>query len=62
MQKSTTANDARNYIVLIIGVLIGLVGVYFRFFGDSFFYTAVSNAILVIAVIICLHRVFIILE
>lgn len=62
MNKSTTANDTRNYIVLTIAILIGMVGVFFRFFGDSFFYTSVSNVFLIIAIIIALRSVFTILK
>ena len=62
MNRSTTANDTRNYVILTIGIIIGLVGVYFRFFGDSFFYTSVSNIILIIGIIICLRVVFTILK
>jgi len=62
MQKSTTANDTRNYVVLTIAIIIGMVGVYFRFLGDSFFYTSVSNVILIIGIIIALRSVFTILK
>lgn len=62
MQKSTTANDTRNYVTLTIAIIIGMVGVYFRFLGDSFFYTAVSNIILIIGIVIALRVVFAILK
>jgi F0F1-type ATP synthase assembly protein I len=62
MQKSTTANDTRNYVTLTIAIIIGMVGVYFRFLGDSFFYTSVSNVILIIGIIIALRVVFSILK
>ena len=62
MQKSTTANDTRNYVTLIIGILIGIVGVYFRFFGDGPFYSSVANIILIIGTIVCLRVVFTILK
>lgn len=62
MNKSATANDTRNYIILTIGIVIGIVGVFFRFFGDSFFFTSVSNIILIVGIIVCLRMVFTILK
>ncbi len=62
MNRSTTANDTRNYIIITIAVLVGLVGVYFRFLGDSFFFTSVSNVFFVIGIIIALRAVFTILK
>jgi hypothetical protein len=62
MNKSASANDTRNYIILTIGIFIGLIGVYFRFLGDSFFYTSVSNVFFIIGIIVCLRSVFTILK
>lgn len=62
MNNTASANEPRKYIILTIGILIGLVGVYFRFLGDSFFYTSVSNIILIIGIIVCLRVVFSILK
>jgi len=62
MNKSTTANDTRNYIILTIAIFVGIIGVFFRFLGDSFFYTSVSNVILIIGILIALRAVFTILK
>lgn len=62
MNKSASANDTRNYVILTIGIFIGLIGVFFRFFGDSFFFTSVSNVILIVGIVICLRMVFAILK
>ena len=62
MNKSTSANDTRNYIIMAIGIFVGMVGVFFRFLGDSFFYTSVSNIILIVGILICLRMVFTILK
>jgi len=62
MNKSTTANDPRDYITITIAVLVGLVGVFFRFLGDSFFFATVSNVFLIIGIIIVLRGVFTILK
>ncbi|MES2279327.1 MAG: hypothetical protein V4592_25060 [Bacteroidota bacterium] len=56
------ANSTRHYILLTVAIIIGLVGVYFRFAGDSFFYTSVSNVILIIGIIIALKAVFTIMK
>ncbi len=62
MNKSASANDTRNYVILTIGIFIGLIGVFFRFFGDSFFFTSVSNVILIVGIVVCLRMVFTILK
>ncbi len=56
------ANAPQHYILLTIATIIGVVGVYFRFAGDSFFYTSVSNIILIIGIIIALKAVFTIMK
>jgi hypothetical protein len=62
MNSAENANDTRHYTLLIISIVIGLVGVYFRFLGDSFMYTSISNVILVIGIIIALKAVFTIMK
>lgn len=62
MNKSTTANDPRNYITITIAVLVGLVGLYFRFLGDSFFFATVSNVFFIIGIILVFRAVFTILK
>lgn len=62
MNKSTTANDTKNYLILTVAIMIGMVGVFFRFLGDSFFFTSVSNVFLIIAILIALRGVFTILK
>ncbi len=62
MNKSDSANDTRNYVIMTIGIFIGIIGVYFRFIGDSFFYTSVSNVIFIVGILVCLRSVFAILK
>jgi hypothetical protein len=62
MNSAENANDTRHYTLLIISIVIGLIGVYFRFLGDSFMYTSISNVILVIGIIIALKAVFTIMK
>lgn len=62
MENTENANAPRHYLLLTVAIFIGLVGVYFRFFGETVMYSIVSNIILVIAVIFGLKVVFTILE
>lgn len=62
MNTPAPANDTRNYIILTIGILIGLFGVFFRFFGDTTFYSIVANIFFVAGIVICLRTVFAILK
>lgn len=60
--STENANDSRHYIILIIGVFIGLVGVYLRFLGDASIYSILANIILVVGVIVALRSVFAIMK
>jgi hypothetical protein len=51
------ANADRHYILLVIAIIIGLVGVYLRF-ADFKHASAVANVILAMGVIVCLKAVF----
>ena len=62
MNSAENANDLRHYVLMTIAIVIGLVGVYFRFLGDSFMYTSISNVILVVGIIIALKSVFAIMK
>jgi hypothetical protein len=62
MNSVENANATRHYTLLVVAIVIGLVGVYFRFLGDSFMYTSISNVILVIGIIIALRTVFAIMK
>ena len=57
MNSIEDANSERHYILLVIAIVIGLVGVYLRFaeFKHS---SAVSNIILIVGVVVCLKAVF----
>jgi len=56
------ANDERHYLVLVVAIAIGLVGVYLRFAGDAPIWSIASNIILVLAVILGLKTVFAIIK
>ncbi|WP_235884482.1 hypothetical protein [Pedobacter hiemivivus] len=56
------ANDTSIYKLIILGVLIGIVGVYLRFAGDSTTLSIVSWAILAVGTIVACKGVFKILD
>lgn len=51
------ANADRHYILLVIAIIIGLVGVYLRF-ADFKHASAIANVILAAGVVVCLKAVF----
>lgn len=62
MSTAENANATRHYILLTVAIIIGIVGVYFRFLGDSFTYTSISNVILILGIILALKAVFSIMK
>ena len=57
MNKTEEANSERHYILLVVAIIIGLVGIYIRF--ASFPHaSSVANVILVAGVVVCLKAVF----
>ncbi|GAB3916208.1 hypothetical protein [Mucilaginibacter boryungensis] len=62
MNTAENANATHHYVMLVIATVIGLVGVYLRFAGDSATLSAVSNLIMVVAVILSLRTVFAIMK
>jgi hypothetical protein len=61
MNPTEEANDARHYVLLVIAIIIGIVGVYLRF-ADFKYASIVANIILIIGVGIALKAVFTILK
>jgi hypothetical protein len=66
MSSLEKANSTSVYMILTIAIIVGMVGVFFRFldeiFGHGFLFTSVSNIILVIGILISLKGVFTILK
>ncbi|CAM3772102.1 hypothetical protein MUGA111182_08600 [Mucilaginibacter galii] len=66
MNSVEKANSLNIYVIITIAVIVGIVGVFFRFldeiFGHGFIFTSVSNIILVIGILISLKGVFTILK
>ena len=62
MNSTEHANEERHYITLTVAIVIGLVGVYFRFAGDAPYFSWIANVILVLGVAVALKAVFAILK
>ncbi|MFD1258741.1 hypothetical protein ACFQ3S_18180 [Mucilaginibacter terrae] len=66
MSSLEKANSTSVYMILTVAIVVGMVGVFFRFldeiFGHGFIFTSVSNIILVIGILISLKGVFAILK
>jgi hypothetical protein len=62
MSTTENANDTRYYTVLILGIIIGLLGVYLRFWADGVLISWISNSLLVVGVVIAFSRVFAIMK
>jgi hypothetical protein len=56
------ANDTSIYKLMTVGILIGILGVYLRFAGDSMTLSIVSWVILLIGSVIACKGVFKILD
>ena len=61
MNPAENANKESHYILIVVAIVIGLVGVYLRF-ADFRYVNIVSNIILIIGVLIALKAVFAILK
>lgn len=61
-EQDDNANNPAHYQLLTIGIIITLIGVLLRFFGNWALIDAVSNLILVIGVGICLRAVYKVLQ
>jgi acyl-CoA synthetase (NDP forming) len=61
MSSVQEANSERHYILLVIAIVIGLVGVYLRF-ADFRHASAVANVILAIGTGVALKAVFSIIK
>jgi len=61
MNPTQEANSERHYILLVVAIIIGIVGVYLRF-ADFKYSSIVANIILILGVGIALKAVFTILK
>lgn len=56
--NDNNANETKYYITLVIAIVFGLVGTFFRFIQDSFLFTSISNVILIIGAVLAISTVF----
>ncbi|MGY3053615.1 F0F1-type ATP synthase assembly protein I [Pedobacter sp. UYEF25] len=61
-ESMKTANDSAIYVWLIVGVVVGLFGAFFRFVHDSFTISLISWIFLFIGAGIAIRSVFKILN
>ena len=56
------ANDPSHYSTIVVGIVIGLIGIFLRFTGSWPMIDMVSNIIWIIGIVICLRSVLRILK
>ena len=61
MNQTEEANSESHYLLIVVAVIIGVIGVYLRF-ADFHFATIIANILLVIGIGIALKAVFAILK
>ncbi len=61
-QSMKTANQSPIYMLMMVGVVVSMVGVFLRFAFDSTILSIVSWAILFVGAFICCKAVFKILD
>lgn len=57
VKTDNNANQTHYYITLVVAIVIGLVGTFFRFVGDTFLINSISNILLLLASIIAIRVV-----
>ncbi|MEJ7778284.1 MAG: hypothetical protein WKF68_01740 [Daejeonella sp.] len=61
-KRTEESNDPAHYKLIVIGIIIGMVGVFLRFAGSWMLIDAISNILLVIGVVVSLKAVMRILK
>jgi len=56
------ANDPSHYSTIVVGIVIGVIGIFLRFTGSWPMIDMVSNIIWIIGIVICLRSVLRILK
>jgi hypothetical protein len=62
MSSMENANAEGHYKLLIVAIIIGLFGCFFRFAGEAAFYSWIANIAIIIGTVIALKAVFAILK
>ena len=57
MNKTEEANEERHYLLLVVAIFIGIIGVFLRFAADFRHVNLVANIILIIGVAIAMKAV-----
>lgn len=58
VSTDNNANQTEYYVTLLIAIIIGLAGTFFRFIQDSFLFTSISNILLIIGSYLAIKTVF----
>ena len=61
-KRTEESNDPAHYNLIVIGIVVGLIGIFLRFTGSWMFIDAVSNILLIVGTVICLRAVLRILK
>jgi len=61
-KRTEESNDPAHYNLIIIGIIIGIIGIFLRFTGTWMFIDAISNILFLIGIVICLKAVLRILK
>jgi uncharacterized membrane protein len=56
------SNDPAHYKLIVIGIIIGIIGIFLRFTGSWMFIDAISNILFIVGTYICLKAVLRILK
>ncbi|RVU01608.1 hypothetical protein EOD41_06485 [Mucilaginibacter limnophilus] len=62
MKSMENANAEGHYKLLVIAIVIGLFGCFFRFAGDASIYSWIANIAMIIGTLIAFKAVFAILK
>ncbi len=61
-EHANNANETSHYVLMAVGIAVGLVGIFLRFAGTWTFIDILSNIIFIIGILISLRAVFNILK
>lgn len=56
--NDNNANETKYYVTLVVAIIFGLAGTFFRFIQDSFLFTSISNVLLIIGAVLAINTVF----
>lgn len=62
IKETEQANNPSHYILLTVAIIVGIVGVFLRFAGETSLINTASNIIMVVGILIALKAVFAIIK